>query len=219
VGVLAIPWSLAGLGVLVCRAQRPRDDFRVCAEAPGAGSHLRWVDAWSRGCALARRCGWGFPPADAPRSSACPERGFALLCECSGVAMPDRPVPLSRRRQLRRAGPRAWSWRAGPLVRWAAGLACGSTATTSSLPVCPDNRCAVKSIRRDVDVCLLVDGAGIAGKPAADVWAGIQDASCATSARVSYIRFLERPLWRRFCACAARRLIHGRLVDSRRRGE
>ncbi len=35
--------------------------------------------------------------------------------------------------------------------------------------------------------CLLTDGHGVAGQPAAQVWAGMQDASLATHAKVQYL--------------------------------
>ena len=35
--------------------------------------------------------------------------------------------------------------------------------------------------------CLLTDGQGVAGQPAAQVWAGMQDASLATHAKVQYL--------------------------------
>jgi hypothetical protein len=40
---------------------------------------------------------------------------------------------------------------------------------------------------RDVDACLLTDDGGVAGAVSKRVWAGMQDASSRTSARVSYL--------------------------------
>jgi hypothetical protein len=61
--------------------------------------------------------------------------------------------------------------------------------------VWPDKREAPPRARPYLEytACLLTDGQGVAGPPAAAVWAGMQDASLATHAKVQYLPVVGEP--------------------------
>jgi hypothetical protein len=73
-----------------------------------------------------------------------------------------------------------WIWGAGAVLV-AVGLALWVWWPTQTAPA-PRAR-----QYRDVDACLLTDSGGVAGAVSKKVWAGMQDASSKTSARVSYL--------------------------------
>ena len=75
---------------------------------------------------------------------------------------------------------RRWWWAAGAAA--VAGVGLGVWALWPEPAPAPRAR-----LYTDSSACLLTDGHGLAGAQAAPVWAGMQDASLATRAKVSYL--------------------------------
>lgn len=80
-------------------------------------------------------------------------------------------------------------WLTSGRLRWyvGGGLAACLLAIVLVVLLLPDAEAPRERRYRDVTACLLTDSKGIASGPAAAVWAGMQDASLKTLAKVQYL--------------------------------
>lgn len=98
----------------------------------------------------------------------------------------------SARRGTSAAPPRRGRRLPGGALAWViaavavAGCVAGVLLATASGPGGPPPARARQFL--SFTACLLTDSAGLAGSPAAQVWAGMQDASLATHAKVEYLQ-------------------------------